>query len=80
LNADEERATFAGITSVAFSPDGKQIVFGSADETLRLWDISPEYWLQTACQQLQHHSILLKPETDIAREAQTICQPIWAKT
>ena len=27
------------VDSVAFSPDGKRIVSGSADNTLRLWDV-----------------------------------------
>jgi hypothetical protein len=26
------------VTSVAFSPDGKRLLTGSADDTLRLWD------------------------------------------
>ncbi|MFP6671454.1 MAG: hypothetical protein VB857_08575, partial [Pirellulaceae bacterium] len=29
----------AGIGSVAFSPDGKRIVSGSSDKTLKVWDV-----------------------------------------
>ena len=29
-----------GVTSVSFSPDGKRIVSGSGDNTLKVWDIS----------------------------------------
>ena len=30
----------SGVTSVSFSPDGKRIVSGSKDNTLKVWDIS----------------------------------------
>ena len=29
------------VSSVSFSPDGKRIVSGSSDNTLKVWDISP---------------------------------------
>jgi WD40 repeat protein len=35
------------VTSVAFSPDGKQVVSGSDDETVRLWDTTTGAALQT---------------------------------
>lgn len=33
--------TSSGVNSVAFSPEGKRIVSGSADETIRIWDWTP---------------------------------------
>ncbi|KAH6712682.1 putative WD-repeat protein [Leptodontidium sp. MPI-SDFR-AT-0119] len=35
------------VTSIAFSPDGKQVVSGSGDETMRLWDAATGAALQT---------------------------------
>jgi WD40 repeat protein len=35
------------VDSVAFSPDGKQVVSGSHDETVRLWDVATGASLQT---------------------------------
>ncbi|KFY27130.1 hypothetical protein V491_01015 [Pseudogymnoascus sp. VKM F-3775] len=40
------------VTSVAFSPDGKQVVSGSNDKTVRLWDATTGAALQT----LEGHS------------------------
>ena len=38
LKANKENAHSKYVMSVAFSPDGKTIVSGSADETIKVWD------------------------------------------
>ena len=38
LKAENENAHSSLVLSVAFSPDGKTIVSGSADQTLKVWD------------------------------------------
>ena len=38
LKAEKQGAHSRVVTSVAFSPDGKTIVSGSYDQTLKVWD------------------------------------------
>ena len=38
LKAEKKKAHSRSVNSVAFSPDGKTIVSGSDDKTLKVWD------------------------------------------
>ena len=38
LKAEKQSAHSGDVNSVAFSPDGKTIVSGSGDKTLKVWD------------------------------------------
>ena len=38
LKAEKQSAHSSVVLSVAFSPDGKSIVSGSWDETIKVWD------------------------------------------
>ena len=38
LKAEKQSAHSSWVMSVAFSPDGKTIVSGSRDKTLKVWD------------------------------------------
>ena len=37
--SEKTNAHSEAVTSVAFSPDGKKIVSGSYDETIKVWDL-----------------------------------------
>jgi WD40 repeat protein len=57
------------VTSVAFSPDGKTIVSGSFDNTIRLWRGGTwQTWLDIACERLLDHPVLVDPETTLAED------------
>jgi WD40 repeat protein len=65
------------VNSVAFGSNSSLIVSGGNDKSLRLWNISEESLVQTACQQLQHHSSLVNPKTDVATQANETCQSMY---
>jgi hypothetical protein len=77
-----------GAHSVAFSPDGKYIVSGRWDGTLRLWHASPDAWLALGCNRLRHHPYLRTPTTafphndgmqHIAQQARDACERrVWS--
>jgi WD40 repeat protein len=61
------------VRSVALSPDGKQVLSGSADHTVRLWDVVTGAALQT----LEDHSswvssVAFSPDGNIARTLFTL--------
>jgi tetratricopeptide (TPR) repeat protein len=59
------------VISVAFSPDGKTIVSGSSDNTIRLWD-SWQGWLEVGCNRLIDHPILVDPKTTLPEDSEMI--------
>ena len=72
------------VRSVAISPDGRRIVSGSSDNTLRIWVGSPEGWLVLACQRVWFHPLLKQPQVitndeekiTAAQRARAVCEGV----
>ena len=68
------------VHSVAISSDGKLIVSGSHDKTVRLWRGGWQVWLQVCCDRLRYHPVFKNPQTDVEKQACETCQKyVWSQ-
>ena len=74
LKAEKQSAHSEGVSSVAFSPDGKSIVSGSRDQTIKVWDAGviaapSNPMLKPECSQTSTASLKLKAKKKSAHSS-----------
>ena len=52
------------VLSVAFSPDNSRFVSGSADHTVKIWDVAQKQCLHTFAEHSEQVKSLLVPKTE----------------
>ena len=74
-------ATFQGhsaeVNTLAFSPDGRTIVSGSRDETLKLWSVSGGECLKTFSHDFAVESAAFSPDGRTVLSASDITLQLW---
>ena len=56
FNKEKQNAHIALLSSVSFSPDGKTIVSGSYDQTLKVWDSGVSALTPSTLKPITYHS------------------------
>ncbi|MEM9214182.1 MAG: caspase family protein [Cyanobacteria bacterium P01_F01_bin.150] len=71
---DQGYYPYVVVNSVAFSPDGKSIVSGNSDGTIKIWQVGTwQNWLRECCDRLRYHPVFQNPPDETAREACEFC-------
>lgn len=64
--------------TIAFSPDGKNLMSVSSNGMVQQWTIGSEQLLQVACNRLQYHPVLNNPTTNAGKGAKETCEKyVW---
>ncbi len=78
LNDRKERNRFidhqSWVSSVAITPDGKTLVSGSEDNTIKVWDIDLDSLMQRSCDWVRDY--LENPYSDVKEEDRGVCDGI----
>ena len=70
LKASKESAHSNAVPSVAFSPDGKTIISGSWDETIKVWDAGEPFQFLCLSFSLPHLALLPAESLTLMKEKQ----------
>ena len=64
-----------GVYSLDFSPNSEYLVSGGWDNSVKLWNIKPEWsdWIAVACERIQSHPRLNPEAKDFDRKVDETC-------